>query len=108
MNHYFDFNGTAKRQEYWAVTILTWVAVVLGSLMAPFNPIVAIVILLVALWVWVALSVRRLRDAGLNTWWIATAFIPYVSFVTMIVFGCIKSEELGKAVVEDEVKVLEE
>jgi uncharacterized membrane protein YhaH (DUF805 family) len=88
----FDFNGVAKRQEYWAVligSIVAFLFVLVGIEAAPLFGLLAFPLL----WILLATTVRRLRDAGLNVWWVLVIFIPYVSFVAHIVFGVLATKE---------------
>ena len=96
MKEYFKFEGTAKRQEYWAVILLSIVAYVVGFIALESGDIgvlIALVIFIAALWATIAVTVKRLRDAGLNTWWILAILIPYVGTVASIAFGVIGSKE---------------
>jgi uncharacterized membrane protein YhaH (DUF805 family) len=100
MKEYFNFNGVAKRQEYWAVMILSILAMVVGFVALGagevLGALIGLGISVAALWTIFAVTVKRLRDAGLSTWWILTLFVPYVSFVAQIVFGCIESVKIEK------------
>lgn len=97
MQQYFNFSGTAKRQEYWAVLIISIITTIVGLALveggSAVAALVALVLLVGTLWVLLATTVRRLRDAGLNVWWILLIFVPYISFVAHIVFGVIASKE---------------
>lgn len=97
MQQYFSFNGTAKRQEYWAVLIISIITTIVGLALveggSAVAALVALVLLVGTLWVLLATTVRRLRDAGLNVWWILLIFVPYVSLVVHIVFGVIGSKD---------------
>ena len=97
MKEYFNFNGTAKRQEYWAVIIVSILAYVAGFIALEgsggLGALIAIVVFVAALWAMIAVTVKRLRDAGLNVWWILVTLIPYVGTVATIVFGCIGSKQ---------------
>ena len=64
MKNYFDFKGVAKRQEYWAVIVASFVGFMIGIVITESIPLVALVVLVAALWVYLATTVRRLRDAG--------------------------------------------
>ena len=55
------------------------------------GALVALGIFITALWAILATTIRRLRDAGLSTWWILATFVPYVGTVATIVFGCVRS-----------------
>lgn len=96
MKEYFKFEGTAKRQEYWAVILLSIVAYVVGFIALESGDIgvlIALVTFVAALWATIAVTVKRLRDAGLNTWWILAILIPYIGTVASIAFGVIGSKE---------------
>jgi uncharacterized membrane protein YhaH (DUF805 family) len=97
MKEYFDFNGVAKRQEFWAVHIVSILVLVLAMAMlegaGALGALVALVALVAALWVVLAVNVKRLRDVGLNTWWVLVVLVPYVGTVATIVFGCLRSVE---------------
>jgi len=96
MKEYFKFEGTAKRQEYWAVILLSIVAYVVGFIAlesGDMGVLIALVTFVAALWATIAVTVKRLRDAGLNTWWILAILIPYVGTVASIAFGVIGSKE---------------
>jgi len=93
MKEYFNFNGVAKRQEFWAVHIIVVLAFTIALVLLEGAGVLGAVIVLVglvaALWAVIAVTVKRLRDAGLSTWWILAVLVPYVGTVATIVFGCI-------------------
>ena len=93
MKEYFNFNGVAKRQEFWAVHIVSILVLVIATLMIEgaeiLGALVALVALVATLWAIIAVTVKRLRDVGLNTWWILAILVPYVGTVATIVFGCL-------------------
>jgi uncharacterized membrane protein YhaH (DUF805 family) len=97
MKEYFNFNGTAKRQEYWAVIILSIVAMAVGFVVLEgsggLGALIALVLFVGTLWAVLAVTVKRLRDAGLSVWWILAILVPYVGTVATIVFGCVGSKQ---------------
>ena len=97
MKEYFNFNGTAKRQEYWAVIILSIVAMAIGFVVLEgsggLGALIALVLFVGTLWAVLAVTVKRLRDAGLSVWWILAILVPYVGTVATIVFGCVGSKQ---------------
>ena len=96
MKEYFKFEGTAKRQEYWAVFVLSIVAYIAGFIVlesGALGALIALAIFIAALWACIAVTIKRLRDAGLNTWWTLAILIPYLGTVATIVFGVIGSKE---------------
>jgi uncharacterized membrane protein YhaH (DUF805 family) len=97
MKEYFNFNGVAKRQEFWAVHIVSILVFVLAMAMlegaGALGALVALVALVAALWVVLAVTVKRIRDAGLNPFWLLAVLVPYVGTVATIVIGCLSSAE---------------
>ena len=97
MKEYFDFNGVAKRQEFWAVHIISILVLVIAMAMlegaGALGALTALIILVGAFWAVLAVTVKRIRDAGLNTWWLLAVLVPYVGTAATIVFGCLSSAE---------------
>ena len=95
MKEYFNFSGVAKRQEYWAVHIVSILVLILAMAMlegaGALGAIVALIGLVGTLWAVLAVTVKRIRDTGLNTWWLLVVLVPYVGTVATIVFGCLSS-----------------
>ena len=104
---YLSFNGTAKRQEYWAVTLLTffvgWMVFVASlipaALVAIASPITAGFLVLsltlgwivISVWLVLAVTVRRCRDADISVFWTLLWLIPAINFWWWIVAGVLPS-----------------
>ena len=93
MKEYFTFEGVAKRQEYWAMVIISMVLSVVGLAFLESAPLLALIVVVPTLWYQIATTVRRIRDTGNNVWWILTFLVPFVAFIATIVFGIIKSAD---------------
>ena len=97
MKEYFNFNGVAKRQEFWAVHIVSILVLIVAMAMlegaGALGALTALIIIVGAFWAVLAVTVKRIRDAGLNTWWLLAVLVPYVGTVATIVFGCLSSAE---------------
>ena len=99
--HYADFKGRARREEYWMFVL--------------FNIIVSFVIVLVFAGIGIAIEVpeiiglsyiyylailipsiavvvRRLHDAGKSGWYYFISLIPIVGFIWLLVLLCTDSE----------------
>ena len=92
MKEYFTFEGVAKRQEYWAMIILSVVLSIVVLVMAQSQPVL-LLLLVGVLWYNLATTVRRIRDTGMSMWWLVAFFVPYLNTVVGIVFGFIKSAD---------------
>lgn len=104
---YFSCNGTATRQEYWGTLILSVVIALVLAFVYGFiagligtydgNDLFATTAIgLVNLWVWIAATIRRCRDADINTWFTLLICVPYISFIAIIVYGCLPSVNKGE------------
>jgi uncharacterized membrane protein YhaH (DUF805 family) len=107
MTKYFSFQGLAKRQEYWATTLLTFfvgwmvyvVSVILAGIVAFASPMTGgflIIVLTLAwlvgsVWLTLATTIRRCRDADIHVLWVLLWFVPFINFWWWIVAGCLPS-----------------
>lgn len=104
---YVDFEGRSTRSDYWFVylvnVLITFayflLQAVFGGLVAvtesSFLAVISLVLLLIffaygiaAFLPSIALTVRRLRDAGYNWPYIFVTFIPFVGWIILIVLLC--------------------
>lgn len=106
MEKYFKFEGSATRSEYWAVTLIggicSFILAFFGAIFAfgefggfatVFGAIVLIATMIGAIWLTIANTMRRCRDAGINTWWTLAICIPYIGWIVSIVLGILKTDE---------------
>jgi len=102
---FVSFTGVSKRQEYWAVTLLTffvgWLvyltSIIFAGIVAIASPLTGglFVILLTLTWIigsfWLVLAttVRRCRDADIHVLWVLLWFVPFINFWWWIIIGCL-------------------
>jgi uncharacterized membrane protein YhaH (DUF805 family) len=100
--NYVQFNGRARRSEYWGFTlfmILAFIAVVIadvivslavmdsGSSADPgFLPIFTVLLALYSVLPSIAITVRRLHDQDISGWLYLISFIPYIGGLVLLVF----------------------
>ena len=84
LQKYVEFNGRARRKEYWIFTLVNVaISVILAVLGLDFiSTLFGLAVLLPGLGV----SVRRLHDLGKTGWWLLIAFIPLVGLIVLIYF----------------------
>ncbi|MEU3316682.1 DUF805 domain-containing protein [Streptomyces sp. NPDC006662] len=88
IKRYADFQGRARRQEYWMfllwnipiVIVLTILDFALGS-----YPVITWIYTLALFLPSLGVSVRRLHDTGKSGWWYLVSLIPFVGFIWMII-----------------------
>ncbi len=106
LKQYVDFQGRARRTEYWMFTLFSaLVSIVLllvdtlvlgtgnltgsatdgvsfGAGIGLLGGIYALAVLLPSL----AVSVRRLHDTGRSGWWLLIGLVPFVGALVLLVF----------------------
>jgi len=109
LRHYADFNGRARRKEYWmfalfniifvfvwAILMMLAFALVAGASHSFYDPAIAANVayysyIILALLPGLALSVRRLHDTGRSGWMMLIGLIPCIGgiwlFVLMLLRG---------------------
>jgi len=95
LKRYADFNGRARRKEYWMyfliysiiVIALTVIDEVFGTV---WLSLIATVALLIPS---ISITTRRLHDTGRSGWWQLINLIPLIGLIVMFVFVCQDSHE---------------
>jgi uncharacterized membrane protein YhaH (DUF805 family) len=94
LENYANFEGRARRAEYWwftLATILLFVALFIVSVI--IKPLIFLVIIG---WIGlivpaIAVAVRRLHDQDKSGWFYLLGFVPFVGGIILLVFMCIDS-----------------
>jgi uncharacterized membrane protein YhaH (DUF805 family) len=108
LRRYAQFDGRARRTEYWMFTLfnaLIYMAYCIFAVLvvavlghhgdSPMAMVVFAPIWLYALAVLVpglAVTVRRLHDQGKSGWWILISLVPFVGGLVLLIFMCMDSE----------------
>jgi uncharacterized membrane protein YhaH (DUF805 family) len=80
---YADFNGRAKRPEFWwFVLFIFLVSVALGIVSEMVSGIFGLATLVPSL----AAGARRLHDTNRSGWWQLIGIIPVIGWIVLIVF----------------------
>ena len=108
LRQYADFNGRARRKEYWMFVLFNFIFSFLASLLdivlnlqsikqetGPISGLYSLLIIIPAL----AVTVRRLHDVGKSGWMFFIIFIPIVGFFWMLYLltleGDLRENEFG-------------
>ena len=94
LRQYADFNGRARRKEYWMFFLFNMIIVAILSLIDRFtgtyslewgsgllSGIYSIAVLIPGL----AVAARRLHDVGKSGWMLLIAFIPIIGAIWLLV-----------------------
>ncbi len=98
-NHYFDFNGRARRKEFWMFSLWCFLIALVTAIIdiilgfnggGPITALFALAIIIPSL----GLTVRRLHDINYSGWWYFISFIPLIGGLILLWF-CIKEGDKG-------------
>ncbi|MCL7764593.1 DUF805 domain-containing protein [Polaribacter sp. Z014] len=98
--HYADFNGRARREEFWMFTlfnaiisiVITFVFAGIGiALESPLLGGLSYIYTLAVLVPSLAVLVRRLHDTGKSGWFFLIALIPLIGSIWLLVILCTDS-----------------
>ncbi|HXC55683.1 MAG TPA: DUF805 domain-containing protein [Rhizomicrobium sp.] len=87
--HYFDFNGRARRAEFWwYILVYLIIAIVLNVIdgMVHLNGILGGLFGLALLLPSLGVMVRRLHDTNRSGWWYFIILVPLVGIVLLIIW----------------------
>ena len=110
INSYSDFNGRARRKEYWMFTLWNIIFALLASLLdysfGIVYPLVGYGPLYIAYALFVlvpgiAVTVRRLHDTGKSGWMYLVAFIPIAGWIWLLILFVTEGNEGNNAYGED-------
>tara|TARA_B100000795_G_C22715028_1_gene405121 strand:+ start:386 stop:757 length:372 start_codon:yes stop_codon:yes gene_type:complete len=94
LKQYADFNGRARRKEYWMFTLFNiifgGIAMILDSVFGiaiegvGYGPLYGVYVLVLFI-PGLAVAVRRLHDIGKSGWMILIALIPVIGAIWILV-----------------------
>lgn len=100
INKYVDFNGRARRKEYWMFflfnIIISFVVSLLGALIGGKNGLFTVSLpALYTLFIFLpslAVTVRRLHDTNRSGWWVLISLVPFLGALILFVFTILDSD----------------
>lgn len=87
-SNYANFNGRARRSEYWYYTLFYWIVLAGLSLLSllPFMGILVPLFQLATLVPNLAVCWRRLHDVGRSGLWWLISLIPFVGVILLVIW----------------------
>lgn len=104
IKNYVNFNGRARRREYWLFALFNFLIAIgisiIDMINGSYNPETGIGTLgtlygLFVLLPSIAIAVRRLHDTGRSGWWFLLVLIPLLGALILLVFFLMDSDEAG-------------
>ena len=89
LKRYAQFDGRARRAEYWYFTLFSTIAVVVLIVLDYALGIYPILTGLYAFAVFfpsLGVSIRRLHDTDRSGWWILISLVPLIGAIALLVF----------------------
>ncbi len=84
LKKYADFNGRARRKEYWMFVLIYLIINVTLAVLG--MDIISMIVGLILLIPSISIGARRLHDTGRSGWWQLIYFVPLIGLIVMIVF----------------------
>ncbi len=106
---YANFNGRARRSEYWYYTLMNFIILIGLQILSGIcaiadlgvvSMILGFIYLIYALGTLVpslAVAVRRLHDTGKSGWFFLIALIPLIGSIWLLVLFCTDGDQGGNA-----------
>lgn len=94
---YADFNGRAKRPEYWWFALFLFL---LGAATSVVSEGLYIIVSLATLLPSLAVGARRLHDTNRSGWWQLLWIIPVIGWIVVIIFLAEEGESTDNQFVE--------
>ena len=95
LKQYADFEGRARRKEYWMYTLFNMIALLVAAILDNvlgltrsgfFGPVYGLYLLATFI-PGLAVGVRRLHDVDRSGWWLLLAIIPLVGAIVLFVWA---------------------
>jgi len=94
--HYADFNGRARRQEYWMFTLVNIIVAIVLAALTKVSGLFSILYTIYALGTLLpslAVCARRLHDVGKSGWFMLLSLIPIVGLY--LIYLLVQDSEPG-------------
>ncbi len=88
LKKYAEFNGRARRQEFWMFALINFGISVVLSFIGPLGYLYSLAVLVPCL----AVGARRLHDTGRSGWLQLLLLIPLLGPIVLIVFAAQDSQ----------------
>lgn len=94
LKKYADFNGRARRREYWSFALVSFLVSIALSIVDGMlgTAFLASIYGLAVLLPGIAVTVRRLHDIGKTGWLALVALIPFIGWLVLLYFMIQDSE----------------
>ena len=85
LKNYANFNGRARRKEYWMFVLFNIIFVCVSAVIHPALYLIYFLVIFIPS---LAVTVRRLHDIGKSGWFYFISLIPLVGPIWLLVLLC--------------------
>ncbi|MGM9926617.1 MAG: DUF805 domain-containing protein [Bacillus sp. (in: firmicutes)] len=99
LKNYVEFSGRARRKEYWMFALINAIILLCINLTENFVGVTSSIVIIslvyntAVLIPSIAVTVRRLHDAGFSGWVALIILIPVLGWIAIIIFMLLDSAE---------------
>lgn len=88
LRNYANFNGRARRKEYWLFVVAGFILGIIAGIIDGIlgTKFIGVFVSLALFIPSIAVSARRLHDIGKSGWWILISFIPLIGAILLLVW----------------------
>ena len=93
LKKYADFNGRARRKEFWMFALISFIIAVILSVVDGMIgvPVLGAIYALNVLLPSIAVGARRFHDIGKSGWWLLIGLIPLLGGLILLIFFVLDS-----------------
>ena len=95
LEHYADFEGRARRSEFWWFYLAYMIVIITLSILGEVHPLFGIAYWGLAVLLFLpglSVTVRRLHDSGKSGWWFLIVVVPLAGWIVFLVFMILPSD----------------
>lgn len=93
--HYADFEGRARRTEYWMFVLVNVIIAIVIALIGRIIhlPVISTLYSLAVLVPGIAVGARRLHDTDRTAWWLLISLVPLIGWIWIIILLAIPGDQ---------------
>jgi uncharacterized membrane protein YhaH (DUF805 family) len=89
---FFQFDGRINRAKFWLGIVAIWIVeAILFAILTPIGfdsaiaAVLGLAVAVVAIWVGLAIAIKRWHDRGKSGWWVLIVLIPIIGSIWALI-----------------------
>lgn len=98
LKNYANFNGRARRREYWLFALTNSIVIGILSILGAYLdlPFISYIYALAVIIPSIAVCIRRLHDIDKSGKWFLISFVPIIGTIWLFILCCMDSDTDNK------------